>query len=1367
MRANVGLILSHEAGETIMSRPDYEQNALHHGCLLVLLRGVGPSKPRSLQKAFDKVRRVSNVKINDSTGATRDIWVRYIHDHPVENNDWGDFQTHRRLIGLITIGKFESQTELNELCRQHESLKVRYSGTLYDSRAIFFGPSPANHVDKVNSAGEDHQGEDTTAPQVNDNVNVNCNVDKHCMRLQDEYTTPSNFKAQAFFYREQDSCDDLEPHIAEFVHALFWVLEWKRLDRSREKVEKVSLLLAPKEKRDFVGIDMESRSNRKRCVGRVTKNLADLSLQAGLVEYALSHYHSACETLRAIGDALWVAACEEGLCSASAILLYPHLRENEPLHRNSSLQDGASPLRATPEKWRASDMTVKVNTPEQQHNSYADGHAGTPTVQMTSASSSCSSVSSISTNSSTSGTPTSSSTSTISAAQHGTRTAELPGNILKPDELPGYYRRAIINYSNYGHAAVIETEAALKAARICTEQNRPLDVAMFLQNILYLNVRMSEPDRVKRFEVITDLYHQIGYRRKAAFFQRLAALKFVQQGNPNPDWSQTYRLMLESFSGYSLALDPMEVIDNAAGWPALQIDLLQGVIAAARRLGPSALATRHMTFLLQTQWAHMTPTEQSDMCVQLQNLSAQCEGSPVPLVLENGTVIPPANLTDLPYCMDLVVRDLPAHLRPQRIKIVKADSGPFLFTPIHLNSIDRREKKREKNKIAFFWAQNNLSEVTLRLRNPLPFELTVSDMRLLTNGIVFESLPQTVILQPHVPTTVTLHGTPIEVGQLEVQGYSTHALGVKSNCRLKNMRGRKFPPNYLIDVIPALPRISVKTSLPQTATFSQLASSDIVITSASLTLYNGESSSCIITITNESPLPVEHLELSFNSNVEQEVQKKIFKIDEKELQLKLPIQPNSSIDFMVHIYGEAEFVCPIVSQHAGSVHSNSTVTAALQADYAGAATISGGPHSLQYSTLSSSGHASLPSRVGSPNQQLQQQSAYSRRNDPNNLSFRSPTSGGTTTCGTPSLAALSLPAAGAQGAHGYGQHVEAQFRIKYSGGEGMQEGYCRQCAISFNLELLPSAQITSWDVLPAEIPSQFYLVLDVSNLTAQEMSLNYTNNKSILIEAKESCRVPIPVDRCSLEQVVAAREAEYAENMEKEKKFGIYSPDLCYRTQLLSFSDSISKLCSEHIAERVKISWLLTGTDIQGIASLHGIVLTPAMIDLTTVSPLQWTVSFQNTPVQPQSEIVCAAGQSAVLNVSVSNQSAQPLRNLVLTIKFYQDYLNGMENYNLDTRVAISGPNRVSIPLLQKHAQIQHECTVIFFTPGRFKASIQCCSKPQSKVGQPAGGIAQALDCSAPALQISDIVGSTSSYHEQQEHVWKFIPPIEVTVIEQ
>ncbi|XP_062121114.1 protein brunelleschi [Drosophila sulfurigaster albostrigata] len=1325
MRATVAGAQSHAPiVEPVMSRLDYEQNALHHSCLLVLLRGVGPSRARILQRAFEKVRRVNNIKVTDSSGVVRTIYFRFIHEHPVEHNDWGDFQTHRRLLGLITIGKFENQTELNELCRHHESLKVRYGGTLYESRAIFFGPDAAANESLAiqNKAGI------TTVDNAQADGSTDLGVLKETQhplaatRLQDEFTTPSNFKSQAFFYREQDNCIDLETRVSDFLNALFWVLESRRLERSRERAEKVSLLLAPFEKRDFVGLDMESRNNRKRCVGRVMKNLADLSLQAGLLDDALSLYHNANETLRSVGDSLWVGASEEGLCAASAVILYPQMREIETLHRNASLQEtGTSPLRNTPEKWRASDATKKINTPA----NCADA--------ITSNSSSCSSVSSLLTNnSSASGTPTtssSSSTSTISATPFGhQRNGELPGNILKPEEITNYYRKAIINYSKYRHAATIETEAALKATRICIEQNRPLDVAMFLQNILYINLSLSEAERVKRFEIMTELYQQIGYQRKAAFFQRLAALKHVQQGSQAPDWTQSYRLMLGSFTGYLLSLDPLEVLENAAGWPALQIDLAQNLITAARRLGQSALATRHMTFLLQTQWDNMTATEQSEMAVQLQNLSAQCEGSPVPLVLDNGTVIPPANLTDLPYCMEMVVKDLPTHLRPQRIKIAKADSGPFLFTPIHFNSVDRRDKKKDKNKIAFLWVQNDLSEVCVRLRNPLPFELAVTDMRLLSNGVVFESLPQTVILQPHVPTNVALHGTPIETGQLDLQGYSTHTLGVKSNCRLKHMRGRHLPPNYLVDVIPALPRISVKTSLPQTATFSNMNKADIVVTSASLTLYNGESSSCTITIKNESnTLPLEHLEVNINSNVEQEMQKKMFRIDEQALQAQLPVAPQGTLEFVVDIYAEADFVCPMPP---GSLNTS--------ADY--------GPSSMpHYASISTSGHASLPVGISSPQH---------RRQDLQHVTARS-----TIAAAQHSLAALNLQPGGADGSSSLrpqqlAQHIEAQLRLKYSGGEALTAGYCRQCAVSLNLELIPSAQITSWDVLPAEIPSQFYLVLDISNLTAQEMSLNYTENKNILIEAKESCRVPIPVDRCSLEQVCAARAAEVAENLERE---------LCFRTQLLSFSDALSKLCSTHIAERVKINWLLTGTDIQGVASLRGIVLSHGMVDLTTVSPLEWSISFQDTLVQPHSEIVATVGQRAQLSINLTNQSLQPLKNLVLTIKFYQDYLNGMENYNLETRVAISGPNRITIPVLEKHAQTQHNCSVIFFTPGRFKTSIECVTKPQTQQKNSIPGSGSGATNTTSQLETM----STSSFDEQQAHTWKFIPPIEVTVVEQ
>lgn len=277
----------------------------------------------------------------DSSGTVRTVYFRFIHDHPVEHNDWGDFQTHRRLLGLITIGKFENQTELNELCRHHESLKVRYGSTLYESRAIFFGPDAHSTSNANPNAIGDAQPALQTIGENDANTDL---TGKEKMaqihgRLQDEFTTPSNFKSQAFFYREQDIGMDLEARVADFLNALFWVLESRRLERSREKADKVSLLLAPFEKRDFVGLDMESRNNRKRCVGRVMKNLADLSLQAGLLDDALSLYHNANETLRSVGDSLWVGACEEGLCAASAVLLYPQMRETETFHRNASLQE--------------------------------------------------------------------------------------------------------------------------------------------------------------------------------------------------------------------------------------------------------------------------------------------------------------------------------------------------------------------------------------------------------------------------------------------------------------------------------------------------------------------------------------------------------------------------------------------------------------------------------------------------------------------------------------------------------------------------------------------------------------------------------------------------------------------------------------------------------------------------------------------------------------------------------------------------------------------------------------------------------------------------------------------------------------------
>lgn len=218
------------------------------------------------------------------------------------------------------------------------------------------------------------------------------------------------------------------------------------------------------------------------------------------------------------------------------------------------------------------------------------------------------------------------------------------------------------------------------------------------------------------------------------------------------------------------------------------------------------------------------------------------------------------------------------HLQPQKIERVKEDHGPFLFTPINFGSLERKNTSKSKvgmcihidyyliilikvyhmlsSKDKFFvvtdylWVEGDICEVSMQLINPLPFELHVSNMRLLTNGVVFESIPESISLPAESgPIAVTLAGRPKEVGDLEILGFSTHTLGVKSNCRLRYMESM-LHPQYTVEVIPALPRIDVATSLPQTASFS---SGENIVTSASISLYGGERFVFIISITKFFP----------------------------------------------------------------------------------------------------------------------------------------------------------------------------------------------------------------------------------------------------------------------------------------------------------------------------------------------------------------------------------------------------------------------------------------------------------------------------------------------------------------------------------
>lgn len=56
-------------------------------------------------------------------------------------------------------------------------------------------------------------------------------------------------------------------------------------------------------------------------------------------------------------------------------------------------------------------------------------------------------------------------------------------------------------------------------------------------------------------------------------------------------------------------------------------------------------------------------------------------------------MIPPANLINIPICIEFTLHNLQPHVQPQKIQELKQDSGPFLFTPINFGSLERKSNK--------------------------------------------------------------------------------------------------------------------------------------------------------------------------------------------------------------------------------------------------------------------------------------------------------------------------------------------------------------------------------------------------------------------------------------------------------------------------------------------------------------------------------------------------------------------------------------------------------------------------------------------------------------------------------------------------
>ena len=731
----VSSMLSEVSDNNPMVYPDYEMSAWHHTQALILVNNIGSGLPDSTFKKIFKLINQTHVVTPVTNSAESDgapdkepvqsrFRVRYVDHYYVENNEWGEFQKHRQVLGLVSVGGFSSLQELEELKRLHQLNLAKYQSTVLDTRLLAVNLDQKELDDF--QAGETH----------------------HILS-----------------YNEKDLEATMNEDFVDFCTAIFWILESKRIEELQKegKQEKVGFLSAPFEKKDFVGLDLDSRVNKKRTFGRYRKNLGDLCLLCDKVSEAYKHYEVAVEILKSCNDWIWLASALEGICAVSTIAQFPD-PETGSLELFDHLSEGME--------------------------------------------------------------------------------------VLPPKDIVEKYKEIVVHYSKYRQAGMIETEASVKAVHVLTQIKNYLTAAEFLQNLVFINLNMNDLQKIERFAALSKLYSKIGFHRKAAFFLRVAAMRCVAPQNPKPDWPLCYNLLMEANFGYSQ--------ESRGGWPALKIQLIQELVGTARKMGNIDAAVIHITHLFEVMFENLSSKELDDICKQLTGLVAQQTSPDIKPIVHVGLTsgkrheLTYTGMNKIPEVSSFHLSPLPAYLTPKTSR--KSDTtGVFMFTPKSFGG----GVNKDQNKVPFSWVQDDVAEVQLVLLNPLPMEIKIVNLVLLTEGVKFEAFPSTFSLtatKEKIP--VSLLGIPKEPGRLRVVGYSCTVLGLPSSCLFEKMPSLSGN-GFVVDVIPSLPLLQ-GLLLPEESSESDSELQEVYV-------LHGERVRCQLLLTNVSNSAVQIKDISWSS----------------------------------------------------------------------------------------------------------------------------------------------------------------------------------------------------------------------------------------------------------------------------------------------------------------------------------------------------------------------------------------------------------------------------------------------------------------------------------------------------------------------
>ncbi|WAR17216.1 TPPC9-like protein [Mya arenaria] len=1059
-------------------------------------------------------------------GQKREMWIRYKRQYTPDCNEWGDFQIHRKALGLISIGRCSNEAEFEELFENYKKEKEIYADSLYNSRLVVFGmntdgsplpneqsqdsgensPAPTFRIDSDNNETNacDKDDGDTIPNDKSDKLNSNdLPILEHSDPLRqvsdkpkgnEKLKKPESMKktgssgslrdasgAEVVFYPGVDNSDGLEECVREFVTSLFFVLEeieksrqilhecvvaGKRLDRSFERGDKTLLLCAPFEKKDYVGVDTDTKSFKKKCQGRFRKHLADLCLLAGMPGEAMLHYSTALDTLKPVNDWLWMAGeamlhytialdalkpvidwllmagCYEGLCAAAVITQYgsnnSHLQPAS-IRRNQSFSTKRGVASNNHERQKSvgghhsysnglqdlHDSSIKSNiNPDDIVEKYKDalqyyskvGKLVKAEAMLIGESLAELALSGIMLS-------LEFTLAAVERCQHsvgaefwsvfkleffGLNTLFTTADVHAVLDIVGDVTIAGAETGRYD----IFADGMLKALDISfngigltstgVELNSPmfflysgvnviveapqsfwiserdawilsglvnfipmfesLFVIVSIDSVLHFFVGAGGQGPIHRYITMSTLYGQIGFSRKASFFRRVAAMQCVAPQTPKPNWPLCHQLLIQSLPGYKLYLDQNDSTSDTHGWPVIQTRVLHELIFSAKKMGNMALAVRYLTILLHTQLDYLSVQEKRDLVSNLQSFTEHCEGTTQTLAVESGALVPHVPLISVPLVKSFKLMPLETHLEPKKI-LTSESSVPdsvFIFTPLHLGPVSRPDCPD----VDFSWVEGDIAEVQLLVHNPLPDNLPLTHIGLITEGLEVEAFPTSpTIPAEHGLYAVKIKLVPAAAGQLNIL------------------------------VAPGLPSLQLMTSLTKADDFLSFGEEFNIVTSATAVLYT-------------------------------DYVCEVFQWNNENIQSQLPISPSGVLCFNMALQGVGDFLL-----HKTEIKTNSWTRE--------------GPRKA----------------VGSD-----------------------------------------------------GRVVEGILKVEYSGGPGYRDNYCRCSSVAFNVDILPSLVFTKWDVMLSESSEHCYLMFDVKNLSSHELDVQYSG-QCVCVKPEHTRRVCIEVER--------------------------------------------------------------------------------------------------------------------------------------------------------------------------------------------------------------------------------------------------------------